>query len=254
MSDTQRAIDTIELPGNLEVCHLGPPLEKGALPTLFYFALSAKESLQQAPYNTPAKEFLKASFRTFSFTLPFHGPGYSNKEAVITWGEELKKGSLFLNDFLSEASYAVNTLIDLGYIEKGRVAASGLSRGGFIATHLAARNSAISHLLTFAPMSSFEHLIEAVPSEIKAYSLTEITDKLIGKPIRIYIGNRDIRVGTRQCFEFVSQLTEESFEAGVRSPPVELILTPSIGHRGHGTSDETFLSGTSWLKLQFGAP
>jgi len=65
------------------------------------------------------------------------------------------------------------------------------------------------------------------------------------------IGNYDTRVGTEKCFQTIQELTEASIEAGIRTPPVELIIGPSIGHKGHGTPPERFKAGIDWLRRQW---
>ena len=48
--------------------------------------------------------------------------------------------------------------------------------------------------------------------------------------------------------QFVRKLTDDAFESGIRSAPIEMIITPSIGYQGHGTSTHVFEEGAEWLK------
>jgi esterase FrsA len=97
----------------------------------------------------------------------------------------------------------------------------------------------------FKELENKEHL--------ERFNLENHISSLCEQSIRFYIGNRDIRVGTDRCFHLVQQLTEQAFQNGVRSPPIELIISPSIGHMGHGTSKEIFHDGAHWLGKLLGA-
>ena len=131
----------------------------------------------------------------------------------------------------------------------------GLSRGSLIALHTMIRSPAVNSTVCFAPLinlkgaKEFQNVTAPLADQFDLFAMAE---HLIDKPIRFHIGNRDVRVGTRTCFDFVSHLTDLSFEKGIRSPPVELHMIPSIGHMGHGTSKETFLNGATWLAKNLG--
>lgn len=214
----------------------GPPLSDGLLPAVIYFALSAEESLSLDPYNQPIVLLKNKPVRIFSFTLPFHGPQCDNKEVMKHWAKELEAGHNFISPFIQEIKNEINQLIDEGIIDLDRLAVMGLSRGAFVASHLAAAMPCIQTVLGFAPLVSLQPL-----------SLETIAPALVGKNLRFYIGNRDTRVGTAKCFSFIHHLTELSWHAGHRSPPVELILYPSFGYKGHGTSPQIFEDGIKWL-------
>jgi hypothetical protein len=81
----------------------------------------------------------------------------------------------------------------------------------------------------------------------KNIDLIHLAPSLFDRTIRFYIGNHDTRVGTGECFHFTQSLVEEAVRNQIRSPQIELIITPSIGQMGHGTSKEIFHAGTEWL-------
>ena len=113
-----------------------------------------------------------------------------------------------------------------------------------MATHLAAIVPEIRTILGFAPLTGF--------SEFPQHDLTHLIPKLSDRTLRFYIGNRDQRVSTSRCFHFIEQLAEASFQSNVRSPPIELFVTPSIGYQGHGTSKSIFEEGARFLAGQLG--
>lgn len=223
--------------------YIGPGLDEGPLPALFYFALTAEKNLTCDPFNQPVVALQNLPMRVFSITLPYHGGDIKEQEAVDHWRKELEKGSNFLDEFLDETIQTVDRLVQEGWIDTKHISAMGLSRGGFIAAHLAARDPRFKTLLGFAPLTTLR---------VSKWDLISITDKLSDRTIRFYIGNRDERVSTKSCFEFIEAVTEASFQNGIRSPEVELIIFPSIGHKGHGTPPEIFSAGADWYKKRSG--
>lgn len=231
----------------------GAPLEAGPQPAVIYFALSAQSTLFQDPYNQPVIKWIDAGCRVFSWDLPFHDERNTPQEAITLWVEHLAKKSPFIEEFITRSLENVDDLIRLGFIDPAHLGVAGLSRGGFIAVKLAAQSPAIQSIVGFAPLTDpkpideFSHYQDNGKT---SYSLTQLIPSLIGKRLRFYIGNRDVRVSTDACYAFIRSLTEASFENGLRSPHVELMLSPSIGHKGHGTPTHIFLEGANWLYHQ----
>ncbi len=238
----------------LPLFYVGKDLVEGPLPAIFYFALSAKESLLEHPYNSPVSFFKDHNVRIFSVDLPFHGENLPAVEALTHWAESFTRGDDFLTRFLSDLEESLTLLFTSQLVNTRHIAAVGLSRGSFIAAHIAARFPLITHLLTFAPLTHLEnikefHLLESSPL-IEKLKLSHIQEVLSKKTIRTYIGGRDTRTNTDLCYAWIRSLIETAHQNKVRSPPIEFILKPSIGHKGHGTSPETFKEGALWIKEQ----
>lgn len=230
----------------LEISNCGPPLTAGPLPGFFYFALSGKESLHLDPYNQPVTALAGHPIRCYSATLPFHGEELSNEQAMEMWGQELAQGAPTLLAFLDQVCEAIDLLIEKGWLLPDKIAVGGLSRGGWIATQLAARYPGIKAVVGFAPLTRLSQLVPGKSS----FDLHELSDKLTAIPLRFYMGNRDLRVSTDACYQFIRKLADAGYAAGHRSPHAELILTPSIGHKGHGTPKESFYGGARWILKQ----
>ena len=227
--------------------YTGPDLENQDLPCIIYLALSAEESLLVDPFNQPVL-FLhkKHPVRVFSVDLPFHGNGLPATQAMSRWAEQIEVLSTFLDDL----EKSLRILFD--HLNKPTKAAIiGLSRGGFLASHIAARFAEISILLTYAPLTQLDECVEFKDLKnlppIRALDINILTSKLLHKTIKAYIGNRDLRVGTDRCYTWITSLVNTAFDNHIRSPHIELVLKPSIGHLGHGTSKETFEEGALWL-------
>lgn len=220
----------------LEVKFLGPPLDAGPLPTVFYFALSANDSLFTDPYNQPAVFLSQQGVRVFSMTLPGHDI-LPATEALSFWAKETNT----LNTFLDEVTEYIT------HYPATKIGVMGLSRGVFIAAHVAARVPKITHLLGFAPLTGLGNIVEFEGMDVSEWDLTHLSEKLYNRTVRCYIGNHDTRVGTENCCQFITKLAKTAYHHGLRSSPIELIISPSIGRFGHGTSPETFKQGTDWL-------
>ena len=230
--------------------YLGPPLEQGPLPAVFYFALSAKDSLHLDPFNQPAQFLSSYPLRVFSLTLPGHH--LPPTEALDDWAREMAKGRDVIAEFVNETLSVIEDLTAKNVIAKGKLAAAGLSRGGFIACHVAAKTTLISTILGFAPLTRLDYTKEFEGVDVSSFNLSHLVEPLCSRTLRFYIGNRDMRVGTANCFHFISALTDTAYQKKSRSPPLELIIGPSIGHQGHGTSPQVFKNGADWLAQQLG--
>ncbi len=233
--------------------HVGPPLEKGALPSLFYFALSAKDSLTLDPFNQIVQFLANEPFRIFSVTLPAHENNLSPINAMNVWAELTQKGEDFISKFVLSAKDVIDTVIKRNLSTK-KIAAAGLSRGGFMASHLASQDPRVKSLLSFAPLVDLSYTKEFELLKDHPYvqktKLSNLKDMLYDRKIRFYIGNRDRRVGTDQSFKTLTAFVEKAFENKIRTSEIELYVTPSIGHMGHGTSSEIFEQGAKWIQKQ----
>ena len=230
------------------IAYIGPDFSMGKMPAIIYFAVSREETLTLDPFSQPVQLLESKSFRVFSFTLPCHGEGFDKMRAIQEWADQLKTNPDLFSDFIKSCSNEIDALVEKGIIDADHIATFGLSRGGYFAALLTAFNSKIKTILAFAPLTKFSHLHEFQNGfDYNSIELSNNYEKLFNKELRFYIGNRDERVGTECCFEFIKELTDKSYENGIRSPKVELILFPSIGMKGHGTSPNIFQDGINWL-------
>lgn len=219
--------------------YVGAPLSQGALPAIVYFALTASQSLELDPFNQFPAEILArcdGKVRVFSATLPLHSDDMAANEAVFhAWAEVYQAGGDIVSGFVRRADDAVRQLVTNNYASAERVYVAGLSRGGLFAALLAARNEHIRSCLAFAPVTVLAQLPELAPSTITNPRATEkiarasllqsdVIDALVDVSVRIYMGNSDTRVGTRNAFDFAHAVAERAAESGVRSPPHEFIM------------------------------
>lgn len=229
--------------------YLGPHLHLGAMPAIVYFALTDESSLTQDPFNQPAIHLSQFPLRVFSFTLPHHGSELDPKKAMTHWARDFILEIDPLIPFLDNVASTLKNLIEQKVITK--LGLMGLSRGAFIAMHVAARLRSVSHILGFAPLITFKslHEFDALTSLVlvQKYDPYDLIPILYDRSIRFYISNYDKRVGTENAFSWIKDLASHAHEKGIRSAPIELYIRPPIGYLGHGTSPETFAQGADWL-------
>lgn len=231
---------------------IGPPLEEGPLPALFYFALSGRESLHLDPLNQPALFLAKLRMRVFSLDLPGHPPGTEANHGIEAWIKMAQQNENFVAPFVEEVSRTVQQLLEKELLIPGKIAAGGLSRGAFMATHLCAHIPHFKCLLGFAPLTKLSALPGLAENPLaEQLNLRHQIPALSEYTVRFYIGNQDRRVGTAHCFHFIEELVD-TITLTRRPAPVELLIGPSLGHQGHGTAKETFHQGASWLAEQLG--
>lgn len=235
------------------IYYQGVDLQKGTRPAVIFFALSAQMSLFEDPFNPSILRLSEQGIRVFSWDLPFHGPGQNPQDAMYHWAQSYVENPSFIFDFIDLCQINIDYLIAQKLVDPQYLAVAGLSRGAFIATHLAARDPRIKIVLGFAPLTypqTLEEIPEMSAQSLEKIALISVVEHLIHVRLRFYIGNRDTRVGTDACYTFIQALTEIDFTKGIRSPPVELMIYPSIGHKGHGTPSSIFYEGADWLKQQ----
>lgn len=238
--------------------YVGPHLHLGPKPTLFYFALSKEDSLLKDPYNQLIQFLPDANIRIFSMTLPAHEPPKSPEKALNDWASSYLSGKDVLTEFIQQIHKAIHFLDQEGLLLENKLAVAGLSRGGFICSHIAAIDPRISIILQLAPLTKIQYVkdfqeIAKLP-DIEKLDVHYLTPKLYQRSIRFYIGNCDIRVGTHHCFSFFEKLVKEAVNHKIRSPKIELFISSSVGYMGHGTPPYIFQNGAKWISQQLNSP
>lgn len=236
---------------DITLYHAGPPLDLGPLPSFFYFALSGKESLCTDPFNQVVQFLHGKMIRVFSMTLPGHENNLPATQAMKVWADDYLHNRDPIEDFLQSLFQATEFAINNRFADPTKLAIGGLSRGGFIALHAAARDPRFRFIVPFAPITELHRVKEFASMEdhpaIRSLDVMHLKQNLWNRCIRLYIGNHDTLVDTKSCFNFAMNLVEEAAHNNLRSPQIEFFLHPSIGHKGHGTSLDVFRQGADWI-------
>jgi len=242
-------IASLAVSPGLSLYHAGPPLDLGPLPSFFYFSLSGPDSLTLDPFNQPVQFLHGKMIRVFSLTLPGHEAGLPPEGAMQIWADDLARGLDPIGVFLGVALQAVDFAVSERFADPQRLAVGGLSRGGFLAAHVAAKDPRFRFLLGFAPLTRLSALKEfsSLNDPLHHLDAHRLAPDLAERHSRFYIGNLDSRVGTRNCFDFAIAIADAAHAKKIRSPQVECFISPSIGRDGHGTSPEIFRQGADWI-------
>lgn len=245
-------IHSLQTPSGVDLYYRGREASSGPLPAFFYFSLSGRESLELSPYNTPATYF-GDECRVFSWTIPGHEEGLDKYDAMQFWADAMLSGKTLLEDFFEAVTADIDWLIAENVIKETAMGVGGLSRGAFVATHIAAKEKRIQALLGFAPLTRLEPLHEFEPllgsEQLSRLALETLTPDLTHlRHSRFYIAGRDTRVSTRACFDFVSAFYEQIHIKSAKRCHLELFIKPPLGMHGHGTAPHIFEEGTLWMK------
>ncbi len=217
--------------GQFPLYWIGPDLDEVAK-TCLYFSLSGEESLTAPPFCNPAHILLNKGFRVISATLPDHENNERPQNMSVVWGDHPEKLENFF-DNMSRAIESISPQCD------GPIAALGLSRGGFVATHLAARSKSIQTVIGYAPLTALRGAPEM--------DLSNLANLVKHKKIHYTIGHNDTLVETPRVITTISSFIDALDPKERASASITLSITPSIGKYGHGTSDATFVEGISWI-------
>lgn len=241
-------MNQIEING-IEFHYLGPSLSEGPAPTIFYFALSAQATLLVDPYNQPITSLDFHRVRVMTCTIPEHEEPKSPYDAIASWVQHLQNHQDILTSFFKKVAEAIHVMIEKNMIKIHQFGLMGLSRGAFIATHLSYYFDFPIPVVGFSPLIKLSQTKEAQEAKMLTSSLdlTNFKDKLIDKRIFYFIGNKDSRVGSKICADFIFDLALLANEKNIRSLPFELKVFPSIGYMGHGTPKAIFIEGSKLL-------
>ena len=129
---------------------------------LLTFAAGRESSLFNAPYKHTAEAFLDAGHRALSFDFVGHG------ERIDRFGPGIDgmRNSLVLGGvdpfavFAEDARAVIDTCVGRGLVRPGRIAASGTSRGGYLALYLLAHEPRVAAAAGFAPVTDWRVLAE----------------------------------------------------------------------------------------------
>jgi len=214
-------------------------LPSAPAPILFIFATDLETALTSSDYAACGRILEEHKFLCVSLDLPCHGMDVRDNEpaGLDGWRARLEKGDEFVAKFTARATAVLDYLIEKRYADPNRIAASGTSRGGFMALHFAAADERVKCTVAFAPVTNLLRLREFEgmndhPATV-ALSLANHAEKLAGRPIWICIGNRDDRVGTDDAIEFTRKVVAAT---KTESSPVQLHVMQTLGHRIHPTA------------------
>jgi len=221
-------------------------------PTVFLFALDCETTLADPRYNGLAVALAADGYVGVSLDLPGHGEDTRPHEpaGLGGWRARADRDEPLVSPFVAQASAVLDRLIQDGYTDPARVAASGVSRGAFAAFHVAAADHRIRCALGFSPVTDLLALSEfqgrAPDESVRCLGLCSLAGALAGRKMWLCIGADDRRVGTDRAIAFARSLAAASRDAGL-PPQIELHVMPSAGH---AVPDGARDLAVRWLRKQ----
>lgn len=195
------------------------PERLAASPTLLlFFATDRRMTLSEDPYARIPSTFLAAGHRVASMDLPQHGEladafgdGLAGMAAAVAAGR----------DVFAQLDEAGHSVIDLfaerGYLQQGTLVAGGISRGGYAALRLTARETRVRAVAALSPVTYLPALTEFAPLAehplVQRANLDRFIALLVGRPLFIGISSDDPRVGTGYCRVFCQAVHDMMPEA-----------------------------------------
>lgn len=204
------------------------PKNTPAKKTVFFFSLSAQDSLTLSPFCHPVETLLENGVRVISVTLPNHENGARPYGIQKIWLEEKETLKTFLQDL-------AESIEELKQHFSPPFGAMGISRGSFIALFMASLLKDITTITCFAPLLYLKGEEDL--------SILEKLPLLVDKKIYFLVGDQDTLIGTKNVIKIQKDLEALSENKNA----FQIKISPSIGRHGHGTSDEVFTEGAAWL-------
>ncbi len=204
-------------------------------PTLLLLAMAAAETLGQTPYNRIGQRVAAAGWLVVGLDLPAHGADAQPGEptGLAGWRARFDRGEDFVADLQWHAADVLVHLVGAGHSDRARLATAGTSRGGFMATQVAAAVPEVRAVVAFAPVADLAALSEfagvADPARLAALALARQAAALANRALWVTIGSADQRVDTDRTITFTRAVTAASVLRGLPLG-VTLQVLPVPGH------------------------
>jgi len=224
---------------------------------LLLFALAGADTLTTEPYCRVGRLLHGRRWNVASLDLPCHGADRRAGEPaerigweLDAWAARIATGENIVADFRQRVSDVVTHLIQEKLADPGRIAAAGISRGGFMAFHAAAGDPRIRAVAAFAPVTDLLALSEfagqAADPLVRGLALANIAAALADRAIWISIGNHDERVNSQKAAAFALAAADASAARGLDAN-ITLHLLPTPGHT---TQPEWHDDAAGWLQKE----
>jgi esterase FrsA len=229
-----------------------PAQPGGPAPTLLLLAMAGADTLTTEPYCRVGCLLHAQGWHVASLDLPCHGADRrasekGNPTELADWARRIAVGEDIVRAFVARVDDLLGHLVAGGTADSSRIAAAGISRGGFMAFHAAAGNPHIRAVAAFGPVTDLLALGEFAGLQqsplARALALASAAESLAGRAAWITIGSTDTRVDTNKAIAFAEALKSAAGAKALR-PRVTLHVTSA---QGHTTAPGMYEEAASWL-------
>lgn len=244
-----RTVRTVTTEGGVRFAILGDKPANPA-PTLIVLSGSAEETLSSAYFLQSGVLLSPQGYLCVSLDLPCHGQDRvkDQPDGIAGWRHRLDANQDLMGDLCRRSTEMLNYLVAKGYTDPEQIAATGTSRGGFSALHLAAHEPRIRCVAAMAPVTDLLVLTEfkgmTHPERAAVLSVSNLAHELASRNIWLVIGDRDERVGTDNMIAFGRKLTavavEEKFNTSIE---LHVLAEP----QGHTTPKGAAEQSAAWI-------
>lgn len=251
-ADQPPAVKTIQTEGGVRFAVLGDKPAKPA-PTLIVLAGGAEETLASAYFLQSGVPLGKQGYLCVSIDLPCHGQEVMAGEGagIAGWRQRLEADKPLMSDLGRRGKAMLDYLVANGYTDVEKIAATGTSRGGFSALHLAAQDPRIRCVAAMAPVTDLFVVTEFKgmqhPERAAALSVSNLANELANRNVWLVIGDRDERVGTDNMIAFGRKLSAVAIEKKFNtSIELHVLAEP----QGHTTPKGAAQQSAAWIAEQ----
>ncbi|MGB7160334.1 MAG: alpha/beta fold hydrolase [Tepidisphaeraceae bacterium] len=204
-------------------------------PTLILLSGHIVDSFTKSNFLRAGEILVPQGYLCVSIDLPSHGAqakkGFSG---LVGWGKRAAAGEDFVAEFNERMKKVIDHLIEQKMTDPDKIVATGTSRGGFLAVRYAAFDKRVKAAVAYAPVTDLRKLKEFDVAKdvtsVDAMSLDAQIPELVGKPVLIFIGDRDDRVDTDSAIGFARKLSAAAVKAEVPSQVELHVLSEPRGH------------------------
>ncbi|MDB5340144.1 MAG: esterase [Planctomycetaceae bacterium] len=252
-ADQPPTVKTIQTEGGVRFAVLGDKPAKPA-PTLIVLAGAAEETLASAYFLQSGVPLGKQGYLCVSIDLPCHGQDVMAGEGggIAGWRKRLEADKPLMSDLGRRGKAMLDYLVANGYTDVEKIAATGTSRGGFSALHLAAQDPRIRCVAAMAPVTDLFVVTEFKgmmhPERAAALSVSNLANELANRNVWLVIGDRDERVGTDNMIAFGRKLSAVAIEKKFNSSSIEIHVLAEP--QGHTTPKGAAQQSATWIAEQ----
>lgn len=155
------------------------------------------------------------------------------------WRHRIERGLPWLEPLMTDCRELLDRLAPTRPISVG-----GISRGAFIALHLAVRDERVTTVAALAPLVDLAALSEFAgvdPRTLQPFRIPPAD--LAGKTIWLSVNSKDDRISTASVLDLVAAIVA----AGNGRAAIELHVTPGVDH---GISEAVRVRAALWLARQ----